>query len=143
MHRSLHPLHLPVPLLPDSISFSEVSGNFPPDGSLRIGIPILIRPGAVTIVCVSDPICVTIIIISVCGLFYIDTSAAALEFMLSQLRSQIVVFVIPGTIRISIGICPVSISQIPVSANKIIRISHISVILKNYGIFISSTRCYN
>ena len=63
-----------------------------------IDVPILIRPGAITIVCVSDPICVTIVIISVCCFFYSNGTVTALEFMLFQLVSGIIIFVIPGTI---------------------------------------------
>ena len=63
-----------------------------------IDVPILIRPGAVTIVCVSDPICVTIIIISVCCFYYINSTVTALKFMLFQLVSEMITFVIPGTI---------------------------------------------
>ena len=44
-----------------------------------IDVPILIRPGAVTIVCVSDPICVTIIIISVCCFYYINSTVTVKE----------------------------------------------------------------
>lgn len=63
-----------------------------------IDVPILIRPGTVTIVCVSDPICVTIIIISVCCFYYINSTVTALKFMLFQLVSEMITFVIPGTI---------------------------------------------
>ena len=63
-----------------------------------IDVPILIRPGAVTIVCVSDPICVTIIIISVCCFYYINSTVTALKFMLFQLVSEMITFVIPSTI---------------------------------------------
>ena len=63
-----------------------------------IDVPILIRPSAITIVCVSDPICVTIVIISVCCFFYSNGTVTALEFMLFQLVSGIIIFVIPGTI---------------------------------------------
>ena len=63
-----------------------------------IDVPILIRPGAITIVCVSDPICVTIVIISVCCFYYINSTVTALKFMLFQLVSEMITFVIPGTI---------------------------------------------
>ena len=93
----------------------------------RIGISVFICPGSISIIGIAYAIFVTIKIIPVCGLFYIDGAVAALEFMLPQLGSEIVIFVLPGMVGIAIGICPVSISLITVFGSGIVGISSVSL----------------